>query len=84
MRDLEHRRYVEGVVCPHVPLRVFSKRKRSRMEKQGLIFLKEKLKKPLMYRYVGSPKRKRSRMEKQGLIFLKNKIEKKLDIPLNP
>ncbi len=23
MRDLEHRRYIEGVVCPHVPLRVF-------------------------------------------------------------
>ena len=45
MRDLEHRRYIEGVVCPHVPLRGFSKRKRSRMEKQGLIFLKVKLQK---------------------------------------
>ncbi len=45
MRDLEHRRYIEGVVCPHVPLRVFSKRERSRMEKQGLIFFKAKLQK---------------------------------------
>ena len=43
MRDLERRRYIEGVICPHVPLRAFSKRKRSRMEKQGLIILKSKI-----------------------------------------
>ena len=43
MRDLEHRRYIEGVVCPHVPLRVFSKRERSRMEKDSPIILKVQL-----------------------------------------
>ena len=33
MRDLELRRCIEGVLCPHAPLRGFSKRKRSRNEK---------------------------------------------------
>ena len=29
MRNLEHRWCTEGVLCPHAPLRVFSKRKKS-------------------------------------------------------
>ena len=33
MRDLRHRRCVEGVFCPHAPLRVSSKCERSRMGK---------------------------------------------------
>ena len=35
MRDFEHRRCVEDVVCPHAPLRVFTKCKRSRYVKVG-------------------------------------------------
>ena len=31
MRNIEHRRCIEGVVCPQAPLRVFSKRERFRM-----------------------------------------------------
>lgn len=38
MRDLELRRCIEGVICPHAPLREFFKRKRSRMESAGFIF----------------------------------------------
>ena len=76
MRDLEHRRYIEGVVCPHVPLRVFSKRERSRMEKQGLIFLKAKLQKcPHVPLRVFS-KRERSRMGKDSPIILKVQLQK--------
>ena len=33
MRDLRHRRCIEGVFCPHAPLRVSSKCERSRMGK---------------------------------------------------
>ena len=35
MRDFEHRRCIEDVFCPHAPLRVFIKRKRSRYVKVG-------------------------------------------------
>ena len=48
MRDLEHRRYIEGVVCLMYRYVGSSKRKRSRMEKQELIFLKPKAAKSLL------------------------------------
>ena len=35
MRDFEHRRCIEDVFCPHAPLRVFTKRKRSLFVKAG-------------------------------------------------
>ena len=42
MRDLEHRRYIEGVVCPHVPLRGFFSAKAVPNGKAGAYFSKTK------------------------------------------
>lgn len=65
MRDFEHRRCIEDVFCPHAPLRVFTKCKRSRFVKVRGFFTKCKRSRYVKVRGFFT-KFKRSRYVKAG------------------
>ena len=65
MRDFEHRRCIEDVFCPHAPLRVFTKCKRSRFVKVRGFFTKCKRSRYVKVRGFFT-KCKRSRYVKAG------------------